>query len=71
MPNSDAKRELITLAEASKRYGLSPTYLRTIARAGRLKAQKVGRDWLTTPAAVEAYIASRNKRGAYRRDLES
>lgn len=61
--------ELISLADAAQRYGLSPTYLRTIARNGRLRAVKVGRDWLTTPADVEAYLASRSKRGAYREDL--
>jgi excisionase family DNA binding protein len=61
--------ELISLLEAAKRYGLSRTYLRTIARSGRLKAKKLGRDWLTTPADLEAYIESREQRGAFRKDL--
>jgi hypothetical protein len=30
--------DLITLAEASERYGLSQSYLAQIARSGRLKA---------------------------------
>jgi len=64
-----APDKLISLAEAAKLYGLSPTYLRTIARNGRLRALKVGRDWLTTPADVEAYLASRSRRGAFREDL--
>jgi hypothetical protein len=64
-----AAHELISLAEASRRYGLSGDYLRTIARKGRLKAQKIGRDWLTTPYDVEAYLGSRKKKGAYRDDL--
>jgi excisionase family DNA binding protein len=71
MTKTDSSKEPITLAEAAKRYSLSPTYLRTIARNGRLKAKKVGRDWLTTPTDVEIYIASRNKRGAYRDDLST
>lgn len=70
MATSKTDRKLITLAEASKRFGLSPEYLRAIARSGRLTAQKIGRDWLTTPADVKAYIASRKKKGAYRDDLE-
>jgi excisionase family DNA binding protein len=65
----DPSDELISLSEAAKRYGLSRTYLRTIARSGRLKAKKVGRDWLTTPVDLEAYIESREQRGAFRRDL--
>jgi hypothetical protein len=35
---------------------LSASHLRLLARTGRLKAQKLGRDWFTTEAAV----ASRN-----------
>jgi excisionase family DNA binding protein len=63
-------RELITISEAARRFGLSPQYLRDIARSGRLKAQKIGRDWLTTPADVEAYIRSRTRKGAFRKDIE-
>lgn len=61
---------LLTLAEASERYGLSPPYLAQIARSGRLQARKFGKTWVTTPAAVEAYLASRQKRGFYRADLK-
>lgn len=68
-PKFISPAELITLAEAAKRYGLSKTYLRDIARKGRLRAQKLGRDWVTTPADVEAYLTSRQERGAYRDDL--
>lgn len=71
MTKKDSPQELITLAEAAKRYGLSHDYLRRIAGKGRLQAQKIGRDWLTTPAAIEGYLSSRQKRGAYRDDLES
>jgi len=61
--------ELISLAEAAERYGFSHGYLRQLARRGRLKAVKVARDWLTTPADVEAFISSRQKRGSYREDI--
>jgi excisionase family DNA binding protein len=64
------KQELITLAEAARLYGFSHGYLRQLARRGRLRATKIGRDWLTTPADVEAYIASRQKRGVYRDDIQ-
>ena len=63
--------ELITLGQASELYGLSISYLRTIAQSGRLEARKIGHNWLTTPKAVEQYIASRTPKGAYREDLEA
>jgi hypothetical protein len=63
--------ELISLSEAAKRYGLSMNYLRDIATSGRLKARKIGNYWVTTPRAVEDYIASREKKGFYRKDLRT
>lgn len=66
--NSD---ELITLVEAADLFGLSVQYLRDIARSERLKAKKMGRDWVTTPADVETYLKSREKKGAYRGDIKT
>ncbi len=66
--NSD---ELITLIEAAELFGLSVQYLRDIARSERLKAKKMGRDWVTTPADVESYLKSREKKGAYRGDIKT
>lgn len=63
------KQELITLSEASARYGFEQTYLSKLAQRGRLKAKKFGRMWLTTPASVETYIISRKQCGVYRRDI--
>jgi len=70
MPESDDKTRLISLADAAAIYGLSPTYLRTLAQKGRLKAQKVADLWLTTPQDVEVYIRSRQQRGVFRRDIQ-
>ena len=66
---SEDKTRLISLAEAAEMYGFSRTHLRQIAQRGRLKAQKIGGTWITTPADVEEYIRSRKKRGAYRDDI--
>ena len=66
---SDPIQDLISLAEATERYGLTATYLRQLAIKGRLKARKIGRNWVTTPADVEDYIKTRKKIGAYRDDL--
>lgn len=65
------KDELISLAEAARRYGFSQRYLSNLARRGRLKAIKIARNWLTTPADVEEYIRSRERRGRYRDDIET
>ncbi len=65
------KHELISLAEAARRYGFNRNYLSELARRGRLKAQKVGNMWVTTPADVEAYITSRQRRGAYRSNIRT
>jgi hypothetical protein len=64
------KSRLISLPEAAELYGYTPEYLNQLARRGRLKAQKVGGRWITTPKDVEEYIASRHKRGAYRDDID-
>ena len=45
-------------------------YLRAIAKRGRLKVWRVGRNYLTTSAAVDDYVATREKKGAYRTDLD-
>jgi len=49
--------DLLSLREAAARSGLSASHLRLLARNGRLKARKLGRDWFTTDAAVAAYLA--------------
>ena len=48
--------DLLSLREAADRSGLSASHLRLLARSGRLKAVKLGRDWFTTEAAVVAYL---------------
>ena len=59
---AEDKDQLISLAEAAKRCGLSHSTLRRYAWEGKLKARKVGRDWLTTMANVEEYLASRQRK---------
>jgi hypothetical protein len=64
------KTRLISLPEAANLYGFDANYLGTLARKGRLNAQKVGNSWVTTPQDVEMYISSRQKRGVYRNDIQ-
>ena len=66
----DDKTRLISMSEAAEIYGFNADYLARLARKGRLKAQKVGWSWVTTPLDVESFISSREKKGAYRRDIQ-
>ena len=58
------------MSEAAELYGFNSDYLARLARKGRLVAQKVGWSWVTTPQDVEDFIASRQKRGAFRSDIQ-
>ena len=69
MEGNDDKTRLISLPEAAELYGFNPRFLGELARKGRLKAKKVGNFWVTTPADIEDYIHSRQKRGAFRDDI--
>jgi excisionase family DNA binding protein len=58
----------VTLTEAAAVLGLSPSTLRTQARAGILHAKREGRDWTVTPREVERYRENRlGKRGRPRK----
>ena len=46
-----------TIAEAAERLGLSVSTVRHQAQAGRLRASKVGRDWLVSEREIERYRA--------------
>ena len=66
----DDKERLISLPDAAEIYGFNAIYLRTLARKGRLEAQKVGNSWITTPLAMEIYIKSRQVKGRFRKDIQ-
>lgn len=53
-----ADEQWITLREAAEGTTYSQEYLSLLARTGRLEAVKRGRNWYTTPQAVEEYRQS-------------
>lgn len=61
------KDDLLTLSQAAESYGFSSDYLRRLAEKGRLKARKLGRNWLTTSDDMETFIESREPRGVYKK----
>ncbi len=52
--------ELITLIDAAEYAGLAHETLLNYVRRGRMRARKFGRIWVTTRAAVDEYLASRD-----------
>ena len=46
--------KIITTTEAAKRLGVTPTRVRALIVAKRLKAFKFGREWLIDPKDLEA-----------------
>ena len=51
------KADLISLAEAAEICGLTHRHLRWLAERGRIRARKIGRNWVTTAEAVLEYKA--------------
>ena len=66
----NGKERLISLKEASEIFGFDQRYLATLSRKGRLKAQKIGNSWVTTPGDVEDFIRSRKPKGVFRDDIQ-
>lgn len=52
--------DLITLQEAAEYAGLEKSSLHGYAKRGRLRAKKIGLYWVTTRAAVDEYLRSRD-----------
>lgn len=50
--------ENISLGEASRESGYTPEYLNSLARQGKLKAKKIGRNWHTTLAWLDDFVSS-------------
>lgn len=71
MPGSDKEEsgfqpkleELISLSEAAEISGLTPSFLRRLARRGDIWGKKVGHTWLTTEKAVREYLARDRRPG--------
>jgi Helix-turn-helix domain len=52
--------ELISLQDAAEYSGLEKSTLHGYAKRGRLKAKKIGWMWVTTRAAIDEYLTSRD-----------
>jgi excisionase family DNA binding protein len=61
------EERLISLEAAAARSGLSTGFLRRLCRLGRIRAVKVGRDWVTTWSAVSDYLEDPERRSKHPR----
>lgn len=50
------EERLLSMHEASKMTGYHQDYLGQVARSGKLKARKMGRNWFTTKLAVDMFL---------------
>ena len=59
----EIKREYITTTEASKRSGLSKTYLTQLLRKGTVEGFQFSRDWLIYTDSFEQFLTTPRKPG--------
>lgn len=57
----------ITTAEAARLSGYHSVYLRELIKAGKIKAQKWGRDWQVSRVSLLAYMRAAEKSADKRR----
>src|ERR1700730_809785 len=62
LPPAEEIGNLVPIGRIAKDTPYSADSLRQLARSGKLRAYKLHRDWLTTPAAVHDYLKSQTKR---------
>lgn len=55
--------DLITVQEATARYGLSGGFIRRLIRNGRIRGRKMGASWVIDPASLERYVKGERKKG--------
>jgi Fic family protein len=61
-PAHSKKARFMTLSNLSKRTRFSAKYLNLLVRQGKLEAYKEGRNWLSSPEALERYLAARKRK---------
>ncbi len=55
--------EEISVQEAAKKYGLTPSQITKLARGKRIRGRKFGRDWILDEASLRNYVVQPRKTG--------
>ena len=61
-PSTKTSEKFLSLHEISSKTPYSAKYLNLLVRQGKLEAHKEGRNWLTSPEAVQRYIQARKRK---------
>ena len=56
LPTAEEIGALVPIGRIAKETPYSADFLRQLARAGKIRAFKLHRDWLTTPVAILVYL---------------
>lgn len=59
----EAASNLISLADAAEFSGLSQGHIRLLAKQKKVWAIKIGRNWVTTKEAIQAYLDTNPRPG--------
>ena len=65
--HTDDIRKRPVFKQASEAYGLSDAHIRRLLEYGKVKGEKVGRDWVIRPSTMDRYMGNRPKPGPKRR----
>ena len=68
MERDSAPIEWITTKEAADLTGYNQEYIRQMIRAGRIDAEKKGRDWWVDRDSIESHADRMNRLGASKHD---
>ena len=63
MPSAPDPDELLTLKQVAQELGIDTSRLRRLAARGALRAQKLGKTWITTRRDVDAFAVTERPRG--------
>ncbi len=63
MSEEKSENNLISLSQASEITGYNQDYLGFLARTGKLQAQKIGRNWVTSISAVNSLLGNNSEAG--------
>lgn len=54
---------MLSVNQAAQQLGITPQLVRRYCERGRIKAEKVGRDWVITQAALNSFARKPRKMG--------
>ncbi len=60
---ADLTSKLISVTEASKISGLTPSFIARLLRRGDIDGVKIGRNWVTTKEAIREYLKKERRPG--------